>query len=195
MAFNRIDSLINTGVPATEALALQDQLTGLGGSATQPSQGGGSIGPSGNSFTYFSQTGTGNGADTTEDTLQTYTLPANALDKAGRSIYIYAWGSYVNTNGTKNARLYFGTQSIAAQSAGQVGNTSWALEFVVGKAAANQQVVSGQIVVGTAHGGVVNSSPTITDTAAITIKVTGQNSTSANANTVVLNGLFVTYSN
>ena len=191
MAFNRIDSLINTGVPATEALALQDQVTGLGGTATPPSQGGGSLNPSGNIFEFFGTAG--NGADTTEDTLKSYSLPANALDAVGRSIYIYAWGSYANTPGTKAAKLYFGSTSLAAGS-GQ--NNGWALEFIIGKSAANVQQISGQNIVGTVHGGVTNTANAAnTDTAAIVIKVTGQNSTSANANTIVLNGMFVTYSN
>ncbi len=191
MTFNRIDSLINTGVPATEALALQDQVTGLGNLATPPSQGGASMTTTGNIFEFFGSAG--NGADTTEDTLSTFTLPANAFDQAKRGVYIYAWGSYANTPGTKAAKLYFGSTSLAA-STGQ--NTGWALEFVIGKSAANTQQISGQQIVGTVHGGVTNTAnASNTDTAGIVIKVTGQNSTSANANTIVLNGMYVQFMN
>ena len=191
MAFNRLDSLVNTGMPATQALALQDQETGLGSVATPPSQGGGSINPSGNSFEFFGSAG--NGADTTEDTLKSYSLPANALDAVGRSVYIYAWGSYGNTPGTKAAKLYFGSTSIAAATGQNVG---WALEMVVGKSGASVQQISAQNITGTAHGGVTNTANAAnTDTAAVLIKVTGQNSSSSNANTIVLNGMYVTYSN
>lgn len=195
MAFPRIDSLINQGVPAGEALAIQDQVTEMGG-ATPPSQGGSSITLQGNFFEYASQTGTGNGADTTEDTLQTLTLPANALSAVGKGVYIYAWGKYSGDTNTKTAKLYFGSETVSAQTTGAAGNVAWALEMVVMKAGASLQVVSSQSIVGTAHGGVSNNiTAAETDTSAITIKLTGQDSTSAAANRVIVNGMFCTFMN
>lgn len=191
MGLNNPDRLLNAGLSAETALALQDQATGLGNLATQPSGGGTSLTTTGNIFEFFGSVG--NGADTTEDTLKTFSLPANALDQINRGVYIYAWGSYGNTPGTKAAKLYFGSTSLAAAT-GQ--NTGWALEFVIGKSAANTQQISGQQIVGTVHGGVTNTAnASNTDTAAIVIKLTGQNSTSANANTIVLNGMYVQFMN
>lgn len=191
MGFNRKDSLLaGVGFSAVEANSLEDQVTGMG-NLVLPSAGSGSLTTQGNVFEFFGSSG--NGADTTEDTLKTYTLPANALDAVNRMVYIYAWGSYANTPGTKAAKLYFGSNNVAAAT-GQ--NTSWALEMVIGKSAANQQQISGQPIVGTAHGGVTNTAnASNTDTAGIVIKVTGQNSTSANANTIVLSGMYVTFMN
>jgi hypothetical protein len=195
MAFNNPDRLVNAGLPAETVLALQDQATGLGNLATQPSGGGSSLNPSGNVFEYFNQTGVGNGADTTEDTVKTFSLPANAFDAVGRSCYIYAWGSYHADANVKTAKLYFGATSISA-AASAAGNTAWALEMVVGKAGSSLQVISSQSIVGTSHGGVTNSATaTETDTAGIVIKLTCQTATSAVANRVVLNGMFVTFSN
>lgn len=191
MGLNNPDRLVNAGVPAETVLALQDQMTGIGNLATQPSGGGQSMTTMGNIFEFYGSVG--NGADTTEDTLKTFSLAANSMDQANRGVYIYAWGSYANTPGTKAAKLYFGSTSIAAAT-GQ--NNSWALEMMIGKSAANTQQISAQNITGTTHGGVTNTAnASNTDTAAIVIKVTGQNSTSANANTIVLNGMFVQFNN
>lgn len=191
MGLNSKDQLMaGVGFSAGEAFALEDQLTRLGNLATPPSGGGQSLNPSGNIFEFFGSVG--NGADTTEDTLKSFNLAANSLDAVNRSIYIYAWGTYANNTNTKAAKLYFGNVSLAAATGNNVG---WALEMVVGKSAASQQQISAQNITGTSHGGVTNSVGTNVDTSAITIKVTGQDSTSANANAIVLNGLVVTYSN
>ncbi len=195
MALNRIDSLINTGVPATEALALQDQVTGLGNTSTPPSQGGQSMTTTGNIFEYFNQTGVGNGADTTEDTVKTFTLQANALEAVNRGVYIYAWGKYNGDANVKTAKLYFGATTVSAISSSNT-QLGWALEMVIGKAAANQQVISSQSIIGTSHGGVTNSTAGVdTDTAGIVIKLTCQTATSAVANRIVLNGMYVQFMN
>lgn len=189
MGLRDIGRLMAAGLSGGEANAIQDQATGVGGSAP-PSLGGGSLNPNGNIFSFFGSVG--NGADTTEDTLKTFSLPANALDAVGRAIYIYAWGSYANNTNTKAAKLYFGSETVAAATGNNVG---WALEMVVGKSGANAQQINGQLVTGTTHGGTTTQSGAETDTAAITIKVTGQDSTSANANAIVLNGLYINYMN
>lgn len=192
MSFLNKDLIVHVGVPVVTANTVEDQLFGVGNS-TPPNAGGATFGSNGNVFTFYSQTGVGNGADTTEDTLKTFSLPANSLDVVGRSVYIYAWGSYANNTNTKAAKLYFGSTSIAAATGNNVG---WALEMIVGKSAANKQVISSQNITSTTHGGVTNSAAAAeTDTAAITIKVTGQDSTSANANAIVLNGMYINFFN
>ncbi len=183
------DLLLHVGIPALEAATLEDQLCGVG-SSTPPSGGGASLNPNGNIFVFAGSVG--NGADTTEDVLKSFSLPANALDVVGRAVYIYAWGTYANNTNTKAAKLYFGATSIAAASG---NNTSWALEMVVIKSAANAQKINSQNITGTTHGGTTSAAGAETDTAAITIKVTGQDTTSANANAIVLNGLYVNFMN
>ncbi|MDE2467774.1 MAG: hypothetical protein KGL35_03290, partial [Bradyrhizobium sp.] len=156
---------------------------------------GGSFGLSGNIFTYQSATGVGNGADTTEDTLQSFTLPANAFDLPGRALWIYAYGKFATDLDSKTARLYFGSSIVLSSGAQTLSNTGWALELLVQKTGANAQIASGQIVNGTTHGGVtLPLIGTETDTAGIIIKVTGQTGTAA-ANDVVLNGLMIAASN
>lgn len=182
--------MAGVGFSAGQAQALEDQLTRVGALATLPSAGGPTFGPNGNIFTFFGAAG--NGADTTEDILKSFSLPANSLDTTNRCIYIYAWGTYANNTNTKAAKLYFGSTSIAAATG---NNTSWALEMVIGKSAANAQRINSQNITGTTHGGTTTATGSETDTAAITIKVTGQDSTSATANAIVLNGMFVNFMN
>jgi hypothetical protein len=185
------DRLTNVGVPDLVAQTVEDQVTALG-NASPPSAGGSSMNTTGNFFTFFGSAG--NGADTTEDTLKSFTLPANALNQVGRGVYIYAWGTFAANTNTKAAKMYFGATSISTGAAAS-NNVGWALEMVVGKSAANAQAINGQSVVGTSHGGTVSSTGSETDTAAITIKVTGQDSTSANANAIVLTGLYAQFMN
>ena len=48
--------------------------------------------PSGAISKQFAASGVGNGADTTDDTLFTYSLPASSLDVAGRTLRVRAFG-------------------------------------------------------------------------------------------------------
>lgn len=153
------------------------------------------MGASGNIFTYLSATGTGNGNDTTEDLLQSFVLPANAFDIPGRGLWLYAFGTLANNAHSKTAKLYFGSSIVLSSGAQTGANLGWALELVVFKTGANAQIASGQPVVGTTHGGVtLPLIGTETDTAGITIKVTGQTGTAA-ANDVVLTGLIASAMN
>src|SRR5258708_4023447 len=48
--------------------------------------------------------GAGNGADTTEDTLFTFTIPANAFDTLGRGVMVSAFGTTGTSAHTKTVR-------------------------------------------------------------------------------------------
>lgn len=181
--------LMAAGLSALVAKEIEDQTCAVGNSSP-PSAGGISTNPNGNIFSFAGSVG--NGADTTEDTLKTFALPANALDVAGRGIHVYAWGTYANNTNTKAAKLYFGSEIVTAASG---NNVSWSLEMWAIKSGANTQQISGQPITGTSHGGIANQSGAEADTAAITIKVTAQDSTSATANAIVLNGMFVEFMN
>lgn len=134
-------------------------------------------------------TSTGNGANTTEDTLLTFTLPAKTLSTAGKGLKIRAWGNTAANADNKTIKLYFGSEVIVTPTAATSGK-GWELELEVYKTGANTQVVFGS--------GQVDVTPVTTlvttgaeaDTATITIKVTGQAGT-ANANDIVAKGLIV----
>jgi hypothetical protein len=135
----------------------------------------------------------GNGADTTEDTLQTYTLPAAAMSTNGQGVRITAWGTGVNTAEATTVKLYFGSTAVVSQvlTVGQAN--TWRITAEVLRSGAATQVASGQVLVG----GTVSSAicqaaaPTETLSGAVVIKCTGQRGTSSTANSVVQTGMIV----
>jgi hypothetical protein len=148
----------------------------------------------GNVFVGASSAGIGNGADTTEDTLFSVTLPPGTLDRVGRQILIEAYGSIAAApSANKNARVYFGTASLTVAFAATTNQTGvWILNALVTKTGANTQsaVVTIDHTIGSNTRVPTVLSLTETDTAGITIKATGQASV-ATANGVLCNMLSV----
>lgn len=144
----------------------------------------------------FSVAGAGNGADTTEDTLFTYTLPANSLLNVGQSVSISAWGSVAATSATKTIRVYFGAQVISVPyTTTQTGN--WRVAMQVYKQAASVQLIISEVdALGATTTRTISNitNGAEVDTAAIVIKVTGQSSVGT-ANLLLCNGLIVRLSN
>jgi hypothetical protein len=136
-------------------------------------------------------TSTGNGADTTEDALQSYSLPANSLDQAGRCVRISAWGTLANNADSKIIRLYFGASVISSGSL-TLANVNWVAEMIVCKTGSSTQSVRGTMQVGTTLIPPYWNAGTDTDASAITIKTTGQAGTT-NASDIVSKGQLVEY--
>jgi uncharacterized protein YdaL len=142
-------------------------------------------------------TATGNGADVTEDTLQTYSLPADSLESVGRCVRVTSWGTTANNADTKTARVYFGnannvlTMALTSNLAG-----SWKFVMVACKTGANTQTITANGYIGTSGNGVTLTSTTVsgvqTDTSAIVIRTTGQAGT-ANANDIVCTAQLVEF--
>lgn len=153
--------------------------------------GGGTFGLTGNLSKQADATGVGNGNDSTEDVLYTYSLPAGSLDVAGRGLLITAFGKLANNAHTKTVKLYFGG-SIIAQFSGTQANLGWQAQLEVFKSSAlNAQFGQGLTVVGGTHNGVTSTiTASEVEANAIVIKVTGQTAT-ASAGDVVANLLEV----
>lgn len=126
-------------------------------------------------FTLAASTSTG--ANGTETTLSTFSLPANSLDVVGRRLHIHATFLANTTGNNKTYKVYFGSETISSGALGSNGTTANADLWVV-KTAANTQIVSGAMTVGTAVITGVSLAGAETDTSAITIKATGQNGSS-----------------
>lgn len=138
-------------------------------------------------------TATGNGADTTEDVLQTFSFPANTFDAVGRCVRIDAYGSFAANADTKTVRLYFGV--LAYTSTGlTVSGLGWNAWSIICKTGSNTQSAIGSGTMGNTVPSTNSTNPNQTDTSAITIKVTGQAGT-ANANDIVAQGMLVTMLN
>ena len=64
----------------------------------------------------------------TEETLKTYTLPADSLNTVGQCIHIKAWGSTLNTALTKRIQVKFDGTTVIDSTAVVLNNKDWRLE-------------------------------------------------------------------
>lgn len=131
------------------------------------------------------------GVGTAEQTLQTYTMPANQLAAAGQAVRIRCWGTTGATANNKTRKLYFGASGIT--TAVEAANAqNWVLELVVMRTAAATQSVSGTGLAGIAGVTPISYVNQGTDdqTAAIVIKCTGTDGTSQAAD-ITANGMIV----
>lgn len=131
----------------------------------------------------------GNGADTSEDTLFTFSLPALALAVAPNGLTVRAFGTLANNADSKIVRLYFGSQFYSLGSV-TTANVGWKIDMTVFKTGANTQTILCQGMIGATPIALTVITGTQTDTSPIVIKVTGQAGT-ANANDIVGNLLAV----
>lgn len=141
-----------------------------------------------------SAAGVGNGADTTEDTLFTFTLPANTLDATNRGLRVRAFGTVANNADTKTIRLRFGASVTYSITAPTSTAASWFAEGWIIKTGGGAQTSSFH---GQAGSTVVNPSTiagTEAETGAIVIRVTGQAGT-GNANDILANAMTIEYQN
>lgn len=137
----------------------------------------------------LSATGIGNAADTSEDVLFTFSLPASSLTVVGEGITILAFGKLASNGDNKTVKLYFGAQ---VYSLGTVAtaNVSWMAKLTVFRSAANVQVILGEGRIAATPIALSVLSGSETDTGAITIKVTGQSGAST-ANNITANAMIV----
>ena len=148
----------------------------------------------------------GNNADTTDDVLASFTLPASSFDVLGRGLCIIAQGKTGATANSKRVKLWFNaTISGGAVTAGTViadtgawvnattpnNNVGWQLisnVFKYGGAGSNTQYAQGTAVLGSISGGIaLPVFLTATEAGAIVIALTGSSYTTGAANDVIAN--------
>jgi hypothetical protein len=146
-----------------------------------------------------------NNADTTDDVLASYTLPAPSFDVAGRGVCIAAQGNTGQTANNKRIKLWFNAAiSGATVTAGSViadtgpwvnattpnNSVGWQLTakvFKYGAAGSNTQYAQGTAILGGVHGGIgAPVFPTANEAAAIVIALTRSSYTTGAANDVVV---------
>lgn len=134
-----------------------------------------------------SATGVACTAGSTDDTLFTYTLPANTLKNVGDYVQISAWGTGVATAST--SKIFFGGTAFVTDG-GVTSASPIVQKITVVKTAANTQIV---FTDDNYHGTTANiarvvpTTAAITDTSAIIIKSTAN----SGAATTLGNGLLV----
>lgn len=166
---------------------------------------------SGNISVQTSAAGNGNAADTTDDVLFAFTLPAKALDVAGRQLVIEAIGATAANGNNKQIKVWWGCTTAVVGSAVTGGtviatsgtvttnNGGWKAQATVtkyGAAGSNTQIAQGSTFAGAATEGVnVPVALTAPENAAIIIAVTGASGTTGAASDVVGNQLRVAFAN
>lgn len=137
------------------------------------------------------------GAGTSEQTLATFSLPANVLDAVGRTLRIRAFFVTAANGNGKTCKLYFGSKSISTGSVTTSAAAPW-LELMVTKTGSSTQIIAGCGFGGTT--GIVPvaltgaGTATEADTAAIVIKATGTDG-SDSAGDITLCSFTVEYMN
>ena len=141
----------------------------------------------------YSQAGASNGtgADTTDDTLLTYNLPANTLVSNGTCVKIHAYGTTANNSDSKTIKVYIGGvvfPSITASSAA----FSWEANATICRSGASSEdgTICFSFGTNTLQESYVGFS--FDTTQPVLIKVVGKNG-AANANDIVGRGLVVGY--
>lgn len=112
--------------------------------------------------------------DVGEDNLITYSLPANTLLVNGDGVRITAWGAITSSANAKTIKLYFGTAMILSKIMDTSVASDWKIEAVVLRRTSNVQESSASMVSAAGLKIQNDGSLTQTDTAAITIKCTGE---------------------
>jgi hypothetical protein len=127
----------------------------------------------------------GTGADTTEDALHQFSLPANTLNPTNACVYIFVAGVTGANTDSKDIRLYFGSTVIASALAQTANAKSWFASAYVCRTGANAQSAFGTAQVDTSPTAPAVTSPAENETGNIVVKVTGKDNTAANAGAVV----------
>lgn len=125
-------------------------------------------------------------AGTGEETLYTYTLPANFLANAGDSVRAECSAQGAATANNKTLRLYFGASVITTGAVAANNGGLYLTMTATRGASATAQAFAASGLGGTAGAtpvAVVNTAGTDDMAAAIVIKCTGQNGTAAAADT------------
>jgi hypothetical protein len=132
-----------------------------------------------------STTSVGTDANTNEKDLWTYSLPANTLNADGRAVRLNFTVTFANTATVKTVRVYFGATSILFNNSTSPQNAAGSGTYTfIRTGAAAQLALKQYVAAGTTLQAPATATPAADTTAAITIKVTGQNGT-ANANDIV----------
>lgn len=121
---------------------------------------------------------------TAETDLMTYALPASKLVNTGGFVKLVAWGTSANNANVKTLKAYFGTTAILTQTLTASIAGRWRIEALVLRTGLSAQDFQSGLLEGLATLGAGKfaeqvGTATETETAAITIKVTGTSGTAS----------------
>jgi hypothetical protein len=122
-------------------------------------------------------------ANTNEQDMWTYSLPAATLATDGQAVRITSFGTKAANANNVTIKSYFGATQVAALSFTTSG-ASWRTEAIVLRTGAATQLGGGDVEVGLGSVNVTVATPAATLSGAVTIKVTGQSATGTAADYV-----------
>ena len=131
----------------------------------------------------------GTGADTTEDTLMSYSLPGGTLAAAGQGLRVTAWGTGVNTSDLTTVRGYFGAALVVSKQLAASTTNVWMVTFNIHRITNTTQTSSGAFL--GAGNTILNPAPTETLSSSVLLKVTGQRASTSIANSIVQSAMLV----
>jgi hypothetical protein len=118
-------------------------------------------------------------AVTTTEDLMTYTIPANTF-QPGQKVRLTAWGTTAANANTKTIRLWLGANSIADHN-GTWNAIPWRMTADIFITGASAQEYSSVVFASANSPTIRQGTLTVTDTATIVVKATGQNGTASAA--------------
>jgi hypothetical protein len=133
----------------------------------------------GQGIIYSNVTAAGNGVDTTEDTLHTYSVPANTLAFPGQAIRVRGWGTFAANANNKTLKVYWGATNVYSSGVLAANNTTFYYEMLVLMQSAGNQLV---VFNGQVNSAIVTTTlvtATLVETAANIVKSTGTSGTAA----------------
>lgn len=133
---------------------------------------------------YVAGASVGNGADTTEDALQTFTLPANTISATGDVIEIEAAGTFAASTDTKTMRVKFGAITFTNLVGNTAGNTTWWYRVRMIRTSSGVYRSLVNYMMNNQPVSPVTATPSQSETVDNVIAVTGQNSTNPVAGSI-----------
>lgn len=159
-----------------------------------PPPAGGAAGAFGGSrHLYANGTSVGNGADTSIDTLMTFSLATGQLASVGDAIVMTAGGTLGATTDSRLIRMQFGGSVIASATATVAASTGWYCSAVITKTASNAQSYISSCVLTSSNANIRTGTLAVTDTAPIVVLVNGQNTTNPVAGSITSQIITVDY--
>lgn len=134
--------------------------------------------------TQTSISGVGNGADATDDTLFSFSLPAALLASNNQAVRVRASGVFAGNGNNKTVKIFFGATAVATTGVVTNNGTHWHAEAIVYRTAAATQLGDGLIWTALLPFP-TKSAPGETLSGAVVVKVTGASPTTNAANDVL----------
>lgn len=141
----------------------------------------------------------GNAADATDDTLYSYVIAANnwasyfpsAQPYGLGGIRITAWGTSAANGQNKTVKIFFGGTVVISSAVVTINAKSWIAQAVVIRTGISTQKAVGTMQSDATMIAAAAADLTETETAAITVKVTGASPTSSSANDILGKGMLI----